>query len=238
MTADEARLKLLLNQCSNTIPGFKVKFKNESAFQRFLGFIMFWNRGYMTDFISTFFPVVWWTTRKDYEGNPWGSFKVLTHEWVHLWDDKEHRGWFGFSYISVQVWCITSVLALLSIWFGLWFLFFLAGLLFLAPWPSPWRIKWELRGYAMTMAVNYWKHGSVKEETKDWIVETLTGSGYYFPAWSKKRLRKKLDRIVEDLESGEILNYGHAFRAVSGIVKASDRNVIDAAKAGLLAPLE
>ena len=228
MTADEARLKLLEFACKQTVRGFKIRFKNESRWQKLLGFLMFWNRGYMTDYISTFFPTVWWPSRPHYSQDAWSTFKVLAHEWVHLLDGGKHRVWFGFSYISVQVWCVISVFALLSLWFGPWFLFFLAGLLFLAPWPSPWRVKWEVRGYTMGMAINYWKHGSIKESTKDWIVETLTGSGYYFPAWSKLRLWKKLDKAAQQIESGGVLKWNKAFPLILKIMLASDREVIDA----------
>lgn len=228
MTGDEARLKLLEFACGKTVKGFRIRFKNESFWQRLLGFFMFWNPGYLIDFVSVFFRTVWWTTRKDYERNPWVTFKVLAHEWVHILDGGEHRGWFPFSYVSVQVWGVISIFALLSIWFGPWFLLFLVALLFFAPWPSPWRIKWETRGYAIGMAVNYWKHGAIKESTKDWIVEVLTGSVYYFPAWSKRRLCRRLDKAAEAIESGEVLKWNKAFPLILKIMLASDQEVIDA----------
>ncbi len=237
MTADEARLTLLERQIKHTVNGFENRFKDESFWQKILGFLMFWNRRYMTDFISTFFPFVYWPNRKSYTVDKRGSFKGLAHEWVHLLDDRDHRGWFGFSYISVQVWAIVSVLALLSIWFGLWFLFFLAGLLFLAPWPSPWRLKWEVRGYAMGLAIEYWTRGRISDSHIEGVIEHMTGSGYYFTWWSKRGVRKRLDAVVRAIEREYITTWSEAYSGVSGIVKASDRQVIDAAEANLIAPV-
>lgn len=227
MTAHEARLKWLELKCQQTVKGFEIRFKNQSFWQKVIGFLMFFNRRYMTDFVSTFFPRVYWPTRDSYLKDP-GSFEVLAHEWVHLLDDRDHRGWFGFSYLSVQVWAVLAVLAVLAVWFGLWFLFFLAALLFLAPWPSPWRLKWEVRGYAMGMAIEYWTRGTISEDTFRFVTAHLTGPGYYFIWWSKCGVRKRLDKVANAIKSDQILTWSEAFKGVHQIVKASDREALDA----------
>ena len=250
MNADKARLTLLERQCELNYKGFKIVAKDESFWQRLIGFLMFWNRGYMKSYVSVFYPNVYWPTRKGYEeidgGNkiwvsgyyddPWVSFKILSHERVHLKDDKDNRGSFGFGYASPQIWTLAAVLGLLAIWFWPWGLFGLLPLLCAIPWPSPWRVKWELHGYAMNLAINYWKHGSIRDSTLEWIADQLTKSSYYFPSWSRKKMMKRLRGIVVDIELGKILEYGQVFRDVRFIVMASDRQVIDAAVAGDVFP--
>ncbi len=63
----------------------------------------------------------------------------------------------------------------------------------------------EFRGYTITMAVNYWKHGRIKPETVDWITEHFTGDKYYFMLPWKRYVRWRLKRNIERIENGRIL---------------------------------
>jgi hypothetical protein len=86
------------------VPGFKVAFKDESPYQRILGFLIRpFNAAYMTRFTTTFYPIVWFPSRAAYEENPKNSFGVLAHEFVHLMDTKRHPIWFRLSYVLPQI---------------------------------------------------------------------------------------------------------------------------------------
>jgi hypothetical protein len=215
MTIEEKRLKVLERRIAAHIPGFRVGFKDQSTGQKVIKALMFWAD--YNQFISTFYPVVYWPTEESYRKNSWASFKVLAHEYVHLVDGREAKGWFGFSYILPQ---ILGLLALgaFAAFASLWFLFFLAAFLFVLPWPALWRMKWELRGYSMTMAVNIWKHGSLQERAFDDILETFTGWSYYKMWWSKKGMTRRL-RVTETvIHNGDILRWSFAFLHVKQIM--------------------
>lgn len=230
LTADQARLLILVHKIRQKVPGFEVAFKDESRSQRFLGKLLFFV-AYMTDFITTFYPKVWWTTRKDYEDNPRGAFKTLAHEYIHLLDTKRSPMWFRLSYIMPLPCVVFSLVSLGAIWSSLWFLSSLAALVFLAPWPAYWRMRWEMRGYAMSMAVVAWESGSISDSTKESIAESFTGWSYYKMWPFKRAVRKLLDDLEKQIHTGDIMVQSPAFQEVKEICDASDEQVIKAAEA-------
>lgn len=85
-------------------PKLRIAFKDESALQRVLGYVMFpFNPGFMTRYVSTFAPVVYFPSKEFYESNPKGSVTLLAHEYVHLLDTERQPFWFRFSYLFPQV---------------------------------------------------------------------------------------------------------------------------------------
>lgn len=83
-------------------------------------------------------------------------------------------------------------------------LLLLASLVLLAPWPSPGRVHWELRGYTMQLALRQWITGSVPDEMVDNILKEFTGSNYYFMSWSPASMRKQILDVVSRAKSGEL----------------------------------
>jgi hypothetical protein len=69
-------------------PEFKLGFKDQTFFQRVLGFLLPLNRTYLTKGATTVYPTVYFPSKKQYEAHPWASFLVLAHEMVHLVDMK------------------------------------------------------------------------------------------------------------------------------------------------------
>lgn len=57
----------------------------------------------------------------------------------------------------------------------------------LVPWPSRWRVKWEGRGYAATIAASVWLNRSIDIER---VEGHFTGPDYYFMSWSKEQAEK------------------------------------------------
>lgn len=230
MTAADARLQLLESVIRKRIPKFEVRGKDKgpgSGGQRFIAkLIWLFNREYMTRYISTFYPLVYWTTMDDYRADPKRSFKTLAHEGVHLFDGHDHRFWFGFSYLLPVLLVLLALGAMAAIWASNWFLMFLVALVFLLPLPAYWRMKWELRGYAMSMAVNAWYHGSVTESTKEWIAGSFTGPAYYFMWPFKAGIRRRLDAAEKAIHNGDILQWGPLYGQVHRILKLTPQEVV------------
>jgi hypothetical protein len=230
MTPDEARLLVLEHRIGQNVPDFEVRFKNRNRKQKILGALMFWNRRYMTDYISTFYPYVYWTAEKEYRSSPLRSFKVLAHEYVHLLDHKRHPFWFGFSYLLPHLIALLSVVAVVAAFHSPWWLCALASFIAAAPLPSPWRRNWEMRGYTMSMAINAWKHGNVNPSTVEWIVEQFTGWSYYRMWPYEKGMRKRLQTALTRIHSGDVLLTSEAFKQVKDIVDSGDADVVEEAK--------
>jgi len=107
-----------------------------------------------------------------------------------------------------------------AVFIGTWTLILFAFIAFLAPLPAPWRTKWELRGYMMSLAMNYWRYGSIRDESMDWIEKQFTGPGYYFMWPFKKSARKKLEKAATAVTSGVVL-LDPFFKLVYEAVQAS-----------------
>ena len=100
---DVQTLRNFEQQIAPMVPGFRVGFKDETVSQKIIGFFLYpFNPTYMTKFVSTFYPVVYFPSRDSYESAPRSSLTVLAHELVHLLDTKSHPIWFRLSYLFPQ----------------------------------------------------------------------------------------------------------------------------------------
>ncbi len=78
------------------------------------------------------------------------------------------------------------------------------GLSMVAPWPAPFRTKWEMRGYAMNLAVTQWMFGGVPDFYKTGLASYFTGGSYYYMDWSGGDTNKQLDAFCASAKSGEL----------------------------------
>lgn len=193
------------------IPGFEVGYKNENLWSKILGVLVWiFNRKYMTEYTTTRYPRVFFPSREFVAKAPRTAFKILMHEFVHLWDRREqgfwkHVGGYGFPQIFAVVtipFLITAlcVPAPADAWIK-WVCVGVAALLSaaaLCPLPAPFRTRIEMRGYGMNMALNFWKYDSFVAGTLNWIAKYFYGPQYYF-MWPFKL--DVLDRLhaIQDL---------------------------------------
>jgi hypothetical protein len=117
-------LRDLTTELEMRIPGFKVRFKAESKFQRFIGKIAsLFGTDYLGRYVTTLGKTVWFPDRGSYEANPKNSAWVLLHEWVHLHDYKR------------------------------WWILFYLSYFFLLPVVFTMRGYWERRGYTVDIII-------------------------------------------------------------------------------------
>lgn len=214
---DKAIFDEIVEKIKVRIPNFEIRYKDESKLQRFIGFLLFFNKAYMTDYTTTMFGKVYFTSRKSVEEDPRGAWKILAHEYVHLLDAKT-EGWrFLLGYASPQIYALIAPLFIAIGYFAqLWGLFFLGFLClgFLAPWPSPGRTKWETRGYAMTMAVHFWSSGKIPESLKLDIQEHFWSSEYYYMHRNKDEVKNAIEVIADAIEKHMSASVTHPFAVV------------------------
>ena len=222
---DKEIFEALVTKIQHRIPGFEIGYKNENFISKLLGVLCYlFNPNYMTEFTTTRYPKVFFPTREFVEKDYRSAWKILAHEYVHLWDRKQ-RGWgFNIAYASPQMWAVLALSALLAIWLSNWWLLGLVALLAALPLPSPGRRDAELRGYTMSMAVNHWRYGDVQDSTKDWVVGYFTGSSYYFMWPFHENMRKRLyaaeakldDKTIFDWPNSETFKEVHQLLLDSG----------------------
>ena len=171
------------------IPGFEILSKKKSPLMRAISKILFYNKKFLTSYVTTLYPKVYVPELPWREKDHVAAMATLAHEYVHLKDRKRMGLLFNFLYLFPQN---LAPFALLGA-FGnspLWFL----CLLFLLPIPSPTRAWLEFRGYRMTLAV--WAHFLGRDWSPgrfiDSVVErNFVGSAYYWMFPFRRYLIKK-----------------------------------------------
>lgn len=204
---DLSTLKAFEENTRAVVPGFRVAWKTDSTTQKLLGRLLWFNPRYMTEYVSTFYPVVYYPSKENYETKPLNSLAVIAHERVHLLDTAKSGFWFRFSYLLPQILLVPLLLSSILCLFFAWKLsiaLLVIGLLSVIPWPSLWRTHWEKRGYTMSMAVFYWVNGEVHDGLKKPIRDNFLGMSYFKMSWSPKDIDQWITKTVSDIESGAL----------------------------------
>jgi len=132
------------------------------------------------------------------------------------------RLWWFYSWVVLGVAsCLT-----IAIWKTQWQTFWIAGaVLVLSPFPlnflgATYGRAWaEFRGYCMSMAIRYWRTGSVPGATlANWMTHFWGGNYVFMCPW-KGHVERKFQTNYRRIESGDILK-DPVFRAVYEIMKA------------------
>ena len=174
-------------------PKFEIIDKRDSKLMKLLAKILFFNKTFMTSYITVIGSKVYVPRLPWKKTNPFGAASVLSHEWVHMKDSKRLGFMFKFLYLFPQ---ILTPLFLLGFW-NPWFFF---CLFFLLPWPALWRAKFELRGYTISMAVSWWLLD--RRPDFDFYAKQFIGPAYYymypFEDYVRLRLEEEFERIRAD----------------------------------------
>ena len=202
------RLRAMLLLCQEMVPGFNIQFKERSVFMKALyycGFVWLFNPTFLTRYWTTTGKTVYAPTEAGFYADPEAAVNVLAHELVHMVDRKKngHLG-HDLPYAFPQILAVLSLFSIGAIW-SLWFLFFLVFLLALAPIPSPGRKNVEMRGYTMSMACLWWRHGVMGDADFDWFAKQFSGPAYYFMWPFHKSATAELKLRFEAVKTGQIL---------------------------------
>lgn len=196
-------------------PGYKVVKKEDSRLMRFLAAILFFNKNFMSGYITTIYKTVYVPEALIHNDE---NVAVLAHEAQHVWDLTRNPiitflGMVG--YLVPQIFVLGSLLSLLAIWYSSWWLLALLCLIFIAPLPAPIRMIIERRGYLMSLAVGFWRYRQVGVSENGWPVTMFTGNGYYYMWPFKKNLanwfRSELKKITEGKYPSPVFKAVHEF---------------------------
>lgn len=191
------------------LPNFAIKYKNKVWHQKLIGFLVKpFNKGYMSHYTTTMFGKVYFPSEEFVKARSGRLWKTLAHEYVHLLDARDQGLKFSLRYLMPQLLAVLSLLAIFAFW-NLWFLLALGFLGFAGPWRAKHRAKSEYRGYAISMAVNYWRHGSIDQSQKDWIAHTFYGPDYYYMDGPKQVVETKLIAIESAIRNGATASVTH-----------------------------
>ena len=199
----------LENYVKENIPGFEIREKRSSPWMIFLSKVLFFVPGFMTKFITTFYPKVYVPDRQRWEAGGFHSVATLAHEYVHLSDRKRMNLIFNFFYLTPQIFVVFALLFPYSNWF----LLFLFCLL---PLPSPGRAWAEFRGYRMTIAVYYWLTGGKYDI--EHVVHQFVSSNYYWMFPFGGFIREHFEKAFKDIQQDKLTS---ELREVKNILTAA-----------------
>jgi len=129
-------------------PDIQIKYKDQSILMQILGKLMFFNPDFMSKYITTLGHTVYLPNQQYAINSPNGFYETFIHETVHMYDQKRFGLLYQLAYIFPQ---LLSVLAFLLSFLITWKIMVPIGLMFLAPWPAPWRTYFEKRAYFVQM---------------------------------------------------------------------------------------
>ena len=190
--------------------GVTISYKNQSKLMRLLGWLLFFNPKFMSEYTTTLHKTVYFPSLVFVQEHPDIAWRVLVHEMVHVEDSIAlFAPVFGLLYLFPQCLAGLSLLALLGFWFPtMWW--FAAFLLCLLPFPAPGR-KWaEMRGYGMSIAVLVWA-GYIPDLES--IATQFTGPAYFW-MWPFK------SQVLAQLQTHVLAAQKHQEQLVLGSLAA------------------
>ena len=158
------RFNKFVTALADKLPGFNVKFKNESLLMKIIGTLLFFNKTFMTEFVTTIGYAVYFPNKSYIDGSGYGALAAmatLAHEYRHAKDaNKITRVLFGMLYLLPQIFAIPGLLSICIfvpllicgiVSWSWWMLLILLMVLCAAPLPAYYRMKYEVNGYVMSL---------------------------------------------------------------------------------------
>lgn len=177
----------------------KIRRKEDSILMRMLSYILFFNKGFMTKYATTIGSTIYLPKGT----NNWDSEQLkslIAHEYLHILDSKKDK-LYPIKYLFPQILSLLILLIIPFSWYGLLFL------IFLLPWPAYWRMRYEVRGYGMSIAAYYILYNGTEDdpwfsELVDRYNKKFKNSQYYW-MWPFG-VNKKLRKILTSVKNGDI----------------------------------
>ena len=162
-------------------PNLKIKYKDESWFMKLLGYILFFNKNFMTEYTTTIGSTIYFPSRAKVESKQLSSIVILLHELVHIYDSQKlTRLLFSFLYLTPQILAPLSIL----LWLFSWKLAIISIILLL-PIPAYFRMYFERRAYAVSLYVlkrlgTKYNFPPLLSTNRDYFIKQFKNSEYYY----------------------------------------------------------
>ncbi len=191
--------------------------KRSSVLMWIIAGILFpFNRRFMDGFITTIAGRMYIPDGM----TTYSLWRVAAHEGLHVQQDKRAgRVRFACAYLFPAPLALLALGAFGAFWTP-WAWCSLLALLALAPWPSPWRVRYEREAYLVTAVCDAMTGQDIMSPRYlDFMVEYHCGWNYYRPAWNRAELKR---RVLGDLTVARRIADGHdvpGFDYACGVAK-------------------
>jgi len=197
-------IETLTQEAKKHFPDLEIRYKDQSIFMKVLGTLMFFNKDFMTKYITTIGSKVYFPSEEHVATRPLSSSITLLHELVHIYDSKKFTSLlFSFLYLVPQI----LILVALPLMFISWKVALVLMVLFALPLPAYFRMYFERRAYISTLYVyktiadrtskvfDYNKH-------KESAIAQFKTSAYYY-MWMFKGIKNDFDKAIVDVKEGK-----------------------------------
>jgi len=198
-------LNLLKNYTKNRyFPELDIKYKNESFFMKILSYILFFNKSFMTLYITTIGNTLYYPSEEFVQSRKFSSLVVFLHELMHIADSKKLNNiFYSFLYLLP----ISLIPFVLPLFIFNWWIPLIAIAICLIPFPAYFRMIFEKRGYMVSLyatkklsdKLNY---KTDLEVSKNTCLRNFKNANYYF-MWIFPDIDKKFDDAFEKIIKGE-----------------------------------
>jgi len=204
----------------------KIAYKNESRFMKLLGMLLFFNKAFMTHYITTILDTVYFPNKKQYNRNPAATMITIAHEYAHIKrSNKMTQPPYMLAYLMPQILALAGIPA--AFFVGWWALL---SLLFLLPIPAYGRMRIEVEGYTMGLFVLYHilrekglsekvAGNRLRKRAAEIDEGAFRGPGYYY-MWTPG-VDKRLDKAIDSIVSGDIIKTNDIYSQVKDALEAS-----------------
>ena len=96
MTDYEIKLANIMSAMEYDFPDFKIVEKKDSKLMRALSKVLFFNKSFMTRYVTVIGNTVYVPSKQWVKDNPYSALEVFCHEWVHMKDNRELGPLFKF----------------------------------------------------------------------------------------------------------------------------------------------
>lgn len=168
----------LVEKAKTYFPELQIKYKDQDTLMQVLGKIMFFNPKFMTSYVTTLGDTVYFPSEQFVQDNPVAVSGVFIHECTHMYDEKRvSKPLFSLGYLFPQ---ILSLLVWLLVFFVSWKILLLLSVVFLLPWPAPFRAHFEKRAYFVQMYVDNKLYGTDTMESGTTYASWFRNGNYYW----------------------------------------------------------
>lgn len=195
----------LITAAQKYFPSLRIQYKDRSVLMKILNFLLFFNKGFMTDYTTTLGSTVYIPNDHYVKFRPVSGAVVLLHELVHMYDQKKIGSpWFELACLMPQVLIIPALLLFLLTW-----KIALPVILLLAlPIPAYFRMHFEKRAYLSSLYVIQKLSEKLNfnprlESQSVHFIECFIDSSYYFMWPFGNKVAKDFDAAIKLIQNGQ-----------------------------------
>jgi len=197
-------MQSLISAAQVRFPNLKVKYKDGSNFMKLLGYILFFNKRFMTGYTTTIGSTIYFPSEKFIKARPISSMTIFLHELVHIYDSKRFN---VFLYSFLYLFPISLLLIALPLFIFSWKIALILTIISLTPLPSYFRMYFERRAYMVSLYAirklsEKMNFNPSLDKSKDSFISEFKSSSYYF-MWVFPNINTEFNEAVAKIRSGQ-----------------------------------